>query len=224
MKNASRLFVVMFVLAMAAVSVADQVQLDVRGGQTYDFEALSKQRFHGIADGIKGENLISNANFADNSPGAENDPLRWMDSYYYIHNAEAHRNPEERERKRERMREIIRWEINDGVASIIKPSQLREVCGPLTKDASAAWSKVVELPNTDGGTYRLTFNIRPGTRQAAITILLVVFRGEHENPLRGKETTGARTFPFADVWENGGSSPGNRRTADTKYLYHFPHR
>ena len=207
MKNVSKLFVLMVTLAMTAVVVADQPQLDVRGGVTYDFEALSKQRFQGIADGLETENLISNANFADNSPGAESDPFHWRNTYYYIHNPEAHRNPEERERKRARMREIIRWEINDGVASIIKPVQLREVCGPMVKDASAAWSKVVELPNTDGGTYQLTFKYQARHEASGNNYMLAVFRGEHENPLRGKETASARTFPFADVWGEWGSSP-----------------
>jgi hypothetical protein len=220
MKNVSKLFVLMVTLAMTAVVVADQPQLDVRGGVTYDFEALSKQRFQGIADGLETENLISNANFADNSPGAESDPFHWRNTYYYIHNPEAHRNPEERERKRARMREIIRWEINDGVASIIKPVQLREVCGPMVKDASAAWSKVVELPNTDGGTYQLTFKYQARHEASGNNYMLAVFRGEHENPLRGKETASARTFPFADVWgEWGLFSQEIVVPADTKYLY-----
>ena len=217
MKNLRMLFALMLTLTIAGIGIAAQPKLDVRGGVSYDFTAISKQRFHSASD--KAENLINNADFAGDSPGAENDPFRWRDYYSNIHHPERHKVPN----ARERMREVIRWEIADGVASIIKPVQLRDICGPLITRASAAWCKLVELPHTDGGTYKLTFKYQ--ARHNVIgsggnNWVLVSCRGEHKNPAKAKEIKALKQTRFEDFWgeEWGLFSQELVVPAETKYL------
>ncbi len=209
LKTACIILVALWAFRVKAVSA-----LDVRGGVTYDFEAISAERFQ--PEKSSAENLLSNGDFSQPNDAADShDPYRWRDSYYYIHNPDNRNIPS----WRERMRQLIRWEIADGVASIVKPAQLQELCGPLTKDASAAWSKLVRLPESEGGTFRLSFQYQARHDSAGENYVLVSCRGEHDNPDRSKEISSLETLRFADTWgEWGLFSQEIVAPAGTRYL------
>jgi len=211
LKNLGMIFCAIWALGTAAAGP----DLDARGGVTYDFTAISARRFQ-PEQTAAADNLLSNGEFLlPNDAGDRSDPYRWRDSYYYIHNPDNRNIPS----WRERMRALIRWEISGGVASIVKPLQLQELCGPLVKDASAAWSKYVRLPALEGGTFRLSFQYQARHDTSGANYVLVTCRGEQELPDRSKEVSGLKTLPFADVWGDCGLfSQEIVAPAGTRYL------
>lgn len=189
-----------FSLVLSFGTVLAEPGLDVRGGLTYDFAELSARRFQPEA-GSSTENLLVNGDFSlANDATDRSDPYRWRDSYYNIHNPDKSNIPS----WRERLRALIRWEISDSVARIVKPIQLQEVCGAMLKDTSAGWSKYVRLPNIEGGTFRLSFQYQARHDSQGSNYVLAICRGEHEQPGRGEEVSPLKSLPFADVWGEWG--------------------
>ena len=189
--------------------------LDFRGGVTYDFAELSARRFQPDADSST-ENLLVNGDFSlANDAADRSDPYRWRDSYYYIHNPDNRNIPS----WRERIRSLITWEIADSQARIVKPMQLQEICGAMLKDTSSAWSKYVRLPDSEGGTFRLSFQYQARHDSQGANYVLATCRGEHEKPERSEAIGSLKTLPFADEWgEWGLFSQEIVAPAGTRYL------
>ncbi|MFA6721535.1 MAG: hypothetical protein WCR92_09000, partial [Candidatus Cloacimonadaceae bacterium] len=154
----------------------------------------SRARFQSSAD--EGENLLTNGDFSlPNAASQAEDPYRWDNSYGYVHHSDSARvRP-----MQAKIRDFITWDIQDGVASIVKGPELLELCGDLTPSVSGAWSKFVRLPNSEGGNYRLVFDYQAQHQSSGNNVVLALFKGEAENPLKAKDLPGMLSLGFNDL-------------------------
>ena len=186
-------FWLLAVLGVWAQTAAEVPAL-VRGGVTYDFAALSAARFQAAEE--EGVNLLSNGDFSlPNAASRAEDPYRWDNSYSYIHHPDRART----QPLQGKIRDFITWDIQDGVASIVKTPGLQELCGDLTPEVSAAWSKIVRLPNLEGGTFRLVFDYQAQHQSSGNNMVLVLFKGASGDPWRTAAMPGMLTLGFNDL-------------------------
>ena len=143
-------------LAAAALSAAAfaGTPLD-KGGVTFDLAKSSADLFKTVKEIPQAENLITNADHAfTESP---KDPLRWMGNYCFLHTKEiADKDP-----RRAQVRQMVKWQVKDGVFTVIKPAELNKILPPkVVSSTSGGWRKTVNLPNDKGGLYNFSFQYR----------------------------------------------------------------
>ena len=142
----------LFFCGVLSTFCAFAINLD-RGGVTFDFPKYSAERF--TVSELSSENLITNAEgkIAEKT----SDLLRWRGSYCYIHSfAIPDKDP-----RRAQVRKMVKWSIKDGVFTVVKPAELKQLLPPeLLKCTSGGWFKSVNLPDDKGGICRITFEYR----------------------------------------------------------------
>ena len=145
----------LFLCAAALLASLSASALD-RGGVTFDFQKISDARFAASAKTDE-VNLIRNGDFSrQESP---DDPFRWHSNYCHVHNAAV---PSDSPIRRN-VKKAVKWEIRDGVASIVKSPDLVKYCNgdeKIASGVSGGFVKYVQLAQTNGGTYKLSFSYR----------------------------------------------------------------
>lgn len=175
---------------LLAVACATAADLD-RGGVTFDFSRISKERFNTPPTG---QNLLTLGDFAQ--AGEPSDDYRWRTGYCYIH----HPDKQLVDPWLAPVRKLVTWEISDGIGIIRKDDAIADICGEHTPNVSGAWSKLVKLPNLKGGTYRLVFQYQLKHTSAGENCVLVQFRGpKGDQPVwRAPFVQTMQTIRFAD--------------------------
>ena len=137
-----------------------------KGGTAFDFSAYSAERFKAAVPGA--DNLIANAD--GRSKEGKFDPLRWRGSYSFIHTADIPDN----DPVRAKVKQMVRWSINDGVFTVVKPAELKKILTPKAqKSTSGGWYKSVNMPHDKGGVCRVDFEYRTQIDGAGAVSLIV---------------------------------------------------
>jgi len=124
-----------------------------KGGVAFDFAKFSAERFK--AAELPRNNLITNAD--GRAVEGKYDPLRWRGSYCYIHSGAI----PDKDPRRERVKKTVRWSVEDGIFTVVKPNSLKEFLPPeLLKSTSGGWYKSVNLPHDKGGICRVELRYR----------------------------------------------------------------
>ena len=124
-----------------------------KGGVTFDFAKISAERFKAAA--LPRHNLITNAD--GKAAEGRYDPLRWRGSYCYIHSGAI----PDSDPRREQVKKTVRWSIENGVFTVVKPNSLKQILPPeLLKSTSGGWYKSVNLPHDKGGVCRIDLRYR----------------------------------------------------------------
>ena len=170
-----------------------------KGGVTFDFQKISAGLFKPAAAVSQAENLVTNADFS--APENAKDPLRWQPNYCYIHTSGI----PDKDPRRAKARQIVKWEVKDGVFTVRKPEELKTLLSlKMAASTSGGWRKTVNLPDDKGGLYNITFQYR-GKLNSSGGVYLIV---SGNTSVAGQWWKGKNSFfkiyrfSPADNWQN----------------------